>query len=81
MSEQKPTIGRIVQYRPTEKERELWVVQGSNDQKELPAVIVAVWSDTVVNLKVMKDGSGDVWQTSIEQGEGEGQWDWFTIVK
>lgn len=46
----KPSIGRIVhfvQYGP----------EHPDARKVLPAIIVAVWSDTCVNLQVFTDGS------------------------
>lgn len=84
---QKPTIGRIVIYNTTEKERlhmksnsEAGIPQ--NSQLYLPAIIVAVWSDTCINIKVHIDGFGtDLWRTSVSQGDGEGQWNWPKIEK
>lgn len=55
----KPTIGRIVIYKLTETERAYF-----NGADILPAVIVRVWSDTCVNLKVLTDGNADLWVTS-----------------
>ncbi len=88
---QKPTIGRIVIYNTTAKEREameknstLRHGQGCNAQKQLPAVVVAVWGhqlDSAINIKVMMDGAvPDMWITSIKQGDGEGQWNWPVII-
>ncbi len=79
-----PSIGRIVIYKTTEKEREGLKAMGCyNEQKELPAVIVAVWGDTpqaAVNLKVAVDGSiPDLWKTSVNVGENEGSWHWPVI--
>ena len=82
----KPTIGRIVIYNTTETEREALPKIGINNvQKQLPAVIVAVWGDTetpAINVKVFVDGThGDLWKTSIQNGDGEGQWNWPVIAK
>lgn len=77
----KPTIGRIVIYNTTEAERE--AMRKNNDlgycnvQAQLPAIVVAAWSETTLNLKVSLDGnSPDLWKTSALQGDGEGQWNW-----
>lgn len=78
----KPTIGRIVIYKPTESELNEMKFnvlnhQSQNRQTELPAIIVAVWSETTINVQVMLDGQGGTWwKTSIQQGDGEGQWNW-----
>ena len=77
----KPTIGRIVRYRTTEEDRESMRKNHQNVQEELPAIIVAVWSDTCVNLKVLLDGEGDMWVTSSSQGNDEMNWNWFEIKK
>ena len=59
---QKPTVGSIMLYFPDD-ERHL------NNQSPLaPAVIVAVWSATSVNLKVLNDGPDNSWRTSVQQG-------------
>ena len=47
----KPTIGRIVHF--VQKTH----VYGQDKIVHLPAIIVAVWSDTCVNLQVFTDGS------------------------
>jgi len=81
----KPTIGRIVIYKLTtalkeqlrENNKGEWLV---NIQDTLPAMIVAVWNDTCVNLKVFVDGHiKDLWITSAVQGDQEGQWNWPKI--
>jgi hypothetical protein len=41
----------------------------------LPAIIVAVWGETCVNLKVLCDGEPNLWVTSAVFGASEGQWD------
>lgn len=83
----KPTIGRVVIYKTTEAERATmkaapYFGQYCNIQDELPATVVAVWSDTCLNLRVKLDGSGpDVWRASVNQGNEEGQWNWPVIEK
>ena len=85
----KPTIGRIVIYCPTKAEQELF----NNFQTKCPAIIVSVWSDTCVNLKVLHDGIYDRWKTSINKFDPsikipgtdlpsiENTWDWPVIEK
>jgi len=69
----KPTIGRIVIFSMPDY---LKVCVNGNKQDKLPAVIVAAWSDTVVNLKVITDGQNDLWVTSVSQGDNTNQWNW-----
>ncbi len=45
---------------------------------DLPAIIVAVWNDTCVNLKVFSDGAHDLWITSCVQGTEGRNWSWPT---
>ncbi len=71
-----PTIGRIVMYTPSEEEKKQMKAAGGNGADTLPAVIVAVWSSTTVNLKVILDGPGDLWKTSVNLGEQETNWNW-----
>jgi hypothetical protein len=77
----KPTIGRIVIYKTTEEDRKQMEKQrdetGScNVQEKLPAIVVAVWSSSCVNLWVIGDGEKWYWKTSVQQGDGQGQWNW-----
>lgn len=69
----KPTTGRIVNFRMTE---DLKNRVNGNKQDVLPAIIVAVWSDTVVNLKVITDGINDLWVTSVPYGDAQYNWSW-----
>lgn len=72
----KPTIGRIVYY--------TFVNHGDGpDQGQsqtVPAIIVAVWSDTCVNLRVFQDGAAaPLWRTSVvgrSVSSGGDYWDW-----
>jgi hypothetical protein len=82
----KTTIGRIVIYTPTDEQKEKMESSFSNTgkscnvQSKLPAVIVAAWNDTCVNLKVLLDGDpSDLWITSAHQGDEPGQWNWPVI--
>jgi hypothetical protein len=50
-----------------------------NETELLPAVVVAVWGPTTLNLKVIRDGEGELWVTSVLEGEHEGNWEWPRI--
>lgn len=70
VSEQKPSIGRVVHYKPLDSD------PPRNNAEVLPAVIVRVWSDTCVNLRVLNDQVYDFWKTSSKLGDGAGEWNW-----
>jgi hypothetical protein len=67
----KPEVGDIVIYQigPFDSETVKF-----NYPPELPAVVVRVWSDICVNLKILTDGPDDAWKTSVMKGEGLGEW-------
>jgi hypothetical protein len=77
----KPTIGRIVHF--VQKRS-----YGQEPLVHLPAIIVAVWSDTCVNLQVFTDGQNSdpentlpvKWMTSVNLDEDENpqprSWHW-----
>lgn len=75
----KPTIGRIVKYYPTEEEKKQMEKPEveANVADELPAIVVAVWGEDCVNLKVFQDGKDNLWVTSSLKGNEAGNWDWF----
>lgn len=75
------SIGRIVIYNTTQLDRDFFSSTYSNTPARLPAIVVAVWSDECVNLKVIGDGHHDLWKTSIMKGDSEGQWNWPVINK
>ncbi|HET8550883.1 MAG TPA: hypothetical protein VFM97_00215 [Gammaproteobacteria bacterium] len=56
----KPSLGRIVRFRLADSEPSV-----NGDAREFPAIIVRVWSDTCVNLKVFTDEGQDRWITSV----------------
>jgi hypothetical protein len=59
----KPTPGRIVNYFDS---------VGTH-----VAIITKVWSDTCVNLSVIRDGAGSFdCRTSVLLGQNENNWDW-----
>lgn len=81
----KPTIGRIVIYNTTEQDRK--EMENGNEyfpkcnvQMQLPAIVVAVWSEICVNIQVLADGERLFWKTSVMNGNLEGQWQWPEIV-
>lgn len=78
-----PTIGRIVHYFPTQAEQDALRLLGNNASSVMAAVVVAVWSPTCINAKVLVDGKNpDLWKTSINKCTGatiedkSGKWDW-----
>lgn len=90
----KPTIGRVVilNLNPIQAENlggnhGNSVIKDEAGNKKLaapskcPAIIVAAWSDTCVNLKAIGDSDTNLWVTSASQGDGEGQWSWPVIEK
>lgn len=84
----KPTIGRVVHYKLSEQDKKdleganrLGFVSCNTRPEVLPAVIVAVWSDTCVNLQVSLDGNKSFWKTSVQEGDLESNWHWPVIVK
>lgn len=81
MSEQKPSVGRIVHYRVSKSDageimRRCVVAAGEGDM--LPAIIVA--SDPAdthgTNLQVLLNGHGTFWAGSRKEGTGPGEWSW-----
>lgn len=45
------------------------------------AIVVAVWSPTLLNLKCMLDGNDDLWVTGAQQGDQDRNWDWMPFQK
>jgi hypothetical protein len=72
------SVGRIVHYRPTPEQGDLWTKDGNpiTEETVLPAIVVAVWDDNKVNMRVFTDGSSMPWVTSVEEGEARGSWGW-----
>ena len=82
MSEQKPTPGRIVQYVISETDATEHAQHPRGNAPRagdvLPAVVVRVWDDGLVNLKVFLDGPEDHWATSRREGTADepATWHW-----
>lgn len=88
MTDQAPTIGRVVLYTLTEDDATRARVrtltgQEQNDPRpgeEYPATIVRVFGaqpGSAANLRVQLDGNGpELWATSRIEGDGPGHWRW-----
>ena len=63
--------GDIVIYQVSDADSE---IIKHNHVSELPAIVVQVWTDITVNLKVFCDGPNDAWKTSVMRGDEPGQW-------
>lgn len=89
MTEQKPSIGRIVHY--TLSEGDVSLINANIPQSDhpghirrntvaagevYPAIVVRVFTGTTVNLQVFLDGAASYWATSRTESEGEGRWMW-----
>lgn len=68
MSNQIPTVGRIVHYRPTDFDPE-------KDQPQA-AIVTYVWNPTLVNLAVFDSNGNPYPLTSVCQGDQPAYWDW-----
>ena len=83
-SVQSPSPGRIVLYRLNDYDRVVLKEAGAdnpnNGADEAPAMIVRVFSDTCINLRVFVDGREPLWVTSKTPGDDEGQWRWPPFV-
>jgi hypothetical protein len=91
MTEQRPSIGRIVHYTLNEGDVEAIdrltpiVVDGQRQERNpvaaghvYPAMVVRVFDPTVTtaNLQVFLDGALTYWTTSRTEGDGAGHWTW-----
>lgn len=83
----KPSIGRIVHFIVGESGVSSLKDKGGNSHcykpgDKIAAVVVCVWSDTCVNLKLLLDGPNDSWETSVrmkEEGDtpaSGNRWEW-----
>jgi hypothetical protein len=71
-----PFIGETVIYKPTSTDA-IHFRNWKDSEGGLPAVVVKVHNATCVNLKVIDDGPGDGWKTSVVQGDEPGKWNWL----
>lgn len=78
---QKPSTGQIVHFKPQAYLRDEWSKYGASidEGQLLPAVIVRVWDNTCVNLRVLLDGDATPWVTSSMMGEGCYEWRWPSL--
>jgi hypothetical protein len=69
----KPSIGRIVHYYPTHGDS-----AAAKIGTPIAAVIVNVWSDECVNLRLITDGDDMPFITSVclDEDHTEMSWDW-----
>lgn len=66
----KPTVGRVVWFRPHNSEASLMALNG---EEPLAAIIAKVWSDTLVNLSVIDANGHHHPRTSVQlRQEGAG---------
>lgn len=75
----RPTIGRVVVYKLTDYDKEQLKAHSDNPNNgadEAPAIVVRVWGDACVNLRVLLDGDQTLWVTSALLGDGPRQWQW-----
>lgn len=77
------SIGRTVIYVPKNEDVPRSLPETYNGATECAAVIVATWEHTgyqnsEVNLKVICDGPGEAWRTSVPYDENgaPGTWHW-----
>ena len=72
-----PTVGRIVLYRVGARNENVLIRQNQIAPGDLlPAMIVRVWDEGRVNLRVICDGTFDAWEPAVSQGDEPGQWNW-----
>jgi len=77
---QRPSLGRVVIYKLSDNDLTVSPIT-NNNATTCVATIVRVWDDSKVNLRLMTDASGELpWKTSIEFGDGPGQWSWPPFV-
>lgn len=73
-----PTVGRIINYVPTKKEKDKWKIDDF-----IPAIIVKVWASDMVSLRLFPDAppSPEEYITSVELSplKAERSWHWPEI--
>lgn len=68
----KPTVGRIVWYRPDEQDRITMSIHEGG--QPLSATVCHVWSDTCVNLSVIDSDGGCHKRTSVTLRQSDEPW-------
>ena len=70
----KPSVGRIVHFHTTNKDRQ----SNGVGVGPYPAIITRVWSDSCVNVKVLPDCAPPFDSTSVclEESAGSAWWSW-----
>lgn len=87
MTEQQPSIGRIVHYRLSEQDvNESFIRHGSTQALSagdvLPAIVVgvrrgrAVDAPPALDMQVFLPGGYPLWVSSITEGAGHSEWFW-----
>lgn len=68
----KPSIGRIVHYYPHDGDR------FGETGEPIAAVVVRVWTDECVNLRLLTDTTDTPWITSVryDESHAECSWSW-----
>lgn len=77
----KPTVGRIVWYRPTEADL---AFNGGTEDTRYAAIVADVHSGTMVNLHVFDPSGRGMNRTSVKLVEGEpapGECEWMPYQK
>lgn len=74
---QSPKVGRIVLFKSMDRKE----TSDHGNDGEVPAIITRVFSETCVNLKVLRDGEVDRWFTSVVRDQVGGRsWRWPDIT-
>lgn len=73
-----PHIGQIVLYHVSSTDAQE-LTYNHTEGEDLPAIVVRVWSDTCVNLKIFADGPNDVWRTSVVLGDQPSEWSYALL--
>lgn len=85
MTQQQPTIGRIVHYTLNEHDAKVINARrvaysniGNSVQAgaDCAAIVVAAWGNSSANLQVLLDGEDSYWATSRSEGDDQGHWHW-----
>ena len=75
--EQKPSIGRIVHFHPYPPQARHKDDPEAQARFVFAAIIVYVNTDGTVNLHTFHPtNGGTTFREHVQQGEGEGQWQW-----